>query len=50
MGQELVSVMIDEDITSEVRQYCYKNDIKIKKFYQEALVEKLKKDKKCKDK
>lgn len=42
MGKKLISLMIEEKLYLDVKDYCYKNDIKIKDFISNALILKLK--------
>ena len=41
INEQIMSAMIDRDLYSKVRQYCFKNNIKVKNFVSNALQEKL---------
>lgn len=45
-NEQVMSAMIDSDLYSKIRQYCYKEGIKVKKFVSAALREKLENAKK----
>lgn len=40
-NEQIMSVMIDKELYSNVRTHCYSNGFKIKKFIADALREKL---------
>lgn len=41
MSEKLISLMIDEKLHKNLQSYCFKKDIKIKRFIADSIWEKL---------